>query len=351
MTVLNVSTRAFPLVPELRAGECMRGYLERLANANLLPTLFKTELTGLRAASRHVVRNAGWAAMEPEALAARVCAVDVHWHPKPLYRLGCSLLPGGMVHLQTRQICPACCGEHDIAPCAWELTGYTVCHRHGTKMLSYCDRCRKRLVWRETPEAACSCGRPFAEMATKPGDWYETRVSHLVACAVERSLSGADASRPDNSAPVLGVAQLELLRHVFRIVVILGIRKLCDQYESCAARDRVAELELIALFDQAYAIDLLQAVQSIARLDPKMTAAKLLPGQSDAFLRRSFLEHLDALPLPPQSWLSTIPLHLRDRSRGRGRFFQKRSIPEMERDIRTLCDAATASALAQREPA
>ena len=341
--MLNPPAQAFLVIPELRAGECMRGYLGRLATANLLPKLFKQEQSGLMAVSRHVRRNAEWSALSPDVLAARVSAVTVPWSSKAYYRLGNSLLSGGMVHLETRQICPTCCGESDTAFCAWELTSYTVCHRHGTKLLTRCDRCSRRLTWRGTSEGSCSCGRAFAEMSTDRGDPYEIFVSHLTARAVERSLAEPSAPDPDNAAPVLGVAQVHLLRQVFQVHVIERICQLCDGFEASAARKRSRDLEMMALLDETYCMSLLQAVQAIAQLDPPTAALKLLPGQTARVVNRNFRDHLDALPPPQQSWLSSIPLHLRARSQGRGRFFQNRTIPEMEKEIQALCAQATAA--------
>ncbi len=129
------------------AGECLQGFLLRLAEANRLPSVT-------------------WIAHLPDELKLlrELIGVSLHgllpsWMQKAYRSAPVSRCVSDARLLRLRaRCCPACFAKARFWRLEWEHIYYVACHVHGCMLVSSCPDCGARLTWNRTTLAACKCG-------------------------------------------------------------------------------------------------------------------------------------------------------------------------------------------------
>lgn len=327
---------SLPIVPALPEGESFRSFIGRLADANLIQRCFRPFMSGLRSTTEALAQASSWASLDPEILARRISAIEIEGHSR--IRLGSSLLAPGRVHQEGRQVCPQCMAEGPAAPCIWDLKGYTVCSRHGVRLVQRCDGCDHRLTWHSTPRERCRCGKPFADLLSLPGKHRESKISARLARAVDVSLAQAACGESGLAVGAVLIGHDVLGHHLLE-----RMAQESDNQERSAVRQSRWRLLLTALYDDAYVQTLWDELVAQFEGDTTRAQVALLVGQPSKKHFQTVIPHPERLPLPPTPWRSPIPLHLRTGGSRRRRFVQQRNARQITREIGDAFLKATAS--------
>lgn len=166
---------ALPLVVRPLHGESAFSFVSRLADVNgIRASDLLFDISGGRSRRPDRCGEAEW-----ERLAARanlpVEALD-ELATKPTGDQARALTPYlgtklKWTHLLRERIrlCPKCIAERRMLPAVWRLLHWTACIEHGNYLVEACD-CGQRLDYstRGMDPFTCRCGRPFAEIRTRP---------------------------------------------------------------------------------------------------------------------------------------------------------------------------------------
>ena len=168
-------------------GESLRGFLLRVCEANLLHS--PTWLSDLPREKERLQKLIG------SVLYGRIPSwlrkiSDIRTSPKCINH---QQILGARA-----RCCPACLGEKQFWPVEWEHALYTVCHRHGRRLVEQCPRCLSPLSWSRPQLTRCSCGSlisdwPLAARVTKGATDLSGRLACCIAAETGRELdSGED---------------------------------------------------------------------------------------------------------------------------------------------------------------
>lgn len=69
-----------------------------------------------------------------------------------------------------RRACPRCLAEQGYHKSLWDLSVVHACPVHGTKLISRCGQCGRRLGWRTAPLTKCKCGAEIRWPSTEQED-------------------------------------------------------------------------------------------------------------------------------------------------------------------------------------
>lgn len=228
-TAVRLAVRFAP-----EAGESLRGYLLRLAEANGYP--------GLSWLAQKVWRSQHVGSLGPQEAAALGALVDLG--PGIADTLGPAATKGGWVGSDANQkaprnlvnrtqpkVCPACLAERKVLRAVWEIRFWLVCPTHGCGMLDACPRCRRPLGWDRSRVDRCCEAAPLAEHRAPPAPAAAIDLARLFARAV-----GLPAPAP--SVPLRELAghlDFEALSRLAAHLGTLGAGKGTGGSASCAA--------------------------------------------------------------------------------------------------------------------
>lgn len=181
--------------PTIGEFESLRGYLKRLANANGIEAVIRPRLATIAKASDSIPMLAETAGQSTSVLTesgshlrCRRSVVDKERH---LFRTDCysqykrrTLSNRCLRSANKRAVCPHCIREGRTTPFSWELQDYSVCLRHGTKMMGTC-KCGRILCWTTSICGTCLCGMPLADLVPSVGSPTRWAISSLLSHAFE----------------------------------------------------------------------------------------------------------------------------------------------------------------------
>jgi hypothetical protein len=128
--------------------------------------------------------------------------------------------PRSRTYRMARQaFCPLCVSEKDFMEAHWDLEGVTVCHIHGTRLLTHCPECLKPIDVFRPDLLNCVCGAIWDEEITLPQASGEERA---LANLVNSRILGSDRVKCEMFN--LPIAELEGLpvRSMLAIIDVIG---------------------------------------------------------------------------------------------------------------------------------
>lgn len=200
------------------AGESLRGYLLRLAEANGYP--YPSWLAEAIWGDRHVgllgPRTAAILAAKAGAGAGDGDLLGSATTRKGLVLFGPGVaLPQRLFDLSRPKVCPACMVEREVLFAAWDLAFWRVCPTHGCDMLNVCPACRLPLRWGRSRVGRCCDGMPF--------DSQRTLAASDAAIDLARAFArAAGFPAPSPSAALQGLAGNLGLAALHELVACLG---------------------------------------------------------------------------------------------------------------------------------
>jgi len=176
------ATRRLPTTVQLRVGEALDGYLERVADANYLNT------AQLMATITANTDTTCCLMLAPTPLTLDVLSKLTNTSPQRLRQATLVAYDGPLLNFtgldparpasfrtvsargwypgRGTQICPLCLDETGMWALVWRLPTTTVCRRHGTYLLSTCPNCHRRFRDQHHSHlrsvgSATACGNPL----------------------------------------------------------------------------------------------------------------------------------------------------------------------------------------------
>ncbi len=316
-----------------KASESLVGFFMRVAEANHLSTVavFET-LRGRVVCPRRIEAALQIAAAcrcsVPEV--AQLFGLEQR-HPDGMraWRLGNEwITKANFIASRTMAVCPACLSRTPYLPGLWELTFYTACPHHKTRLLTRCPTCHKPLRWTRPTVYRCGCGYDFRHFRCEPAPERDLTVAQLIESRLGAQVS---VSAPPGVPPgvVDRLAGLSL-DGLFKTIWFLGHR--LAEFEQCTAghgrqkpREEKAErilheaFELLANWPRSLR-DRLAAMESHARtkrtLDLYSRAFKPIlkyleedfKSQELAFVRSAYEQHIRLMWRPRGA--AKVPGHL-----------------------------------------
>lgn len=83
------------------------------------------------------------------------------------------------------KVCPACLSEHPYLRGIWNLSFYTVCARHETRLVDTCPNCQKPLKWNRRRPDYCGCKQNLAKVDTPVENSQSLNLAKLIAYRAE----------------------------------------------------------------------------------------------------------------------------------------------------------------------
>lgn len=281
--------------PELRPAESLRGYICRVTDHNMVPSLGRPMLASLLTATDSIEAVAELTGCDSEALATRLVAVRRSGARAAQVRLGAALLPPRHVWIKQRLVCPRCLAQEAVAPCCWELRSYDVCHRHGCKLARACGACKRRLSWDVSSVDRCICGVELWRTPAPDTSPDRQRLCGLIAAATTRAISACHADDPramsSSSQMSLPVARIDLLLLMIEFIgklVLPAFARVTDQVSMDALHRMRHSLIAQMLEDQPYQDYLRDTLFLHAASDPLTLVEAMVPGKDSSELRRYF---------------------------------------------------------------
>lgn len=92
---------------------------------------------------------------------------------------------GQVPHMRTYRFakpsfCAACVVEKGFLEAHWDLEGVTVCHIHGTALLTHCPRCGRRINWFRPDLLQCACGAQWHDVTLSQVSVEQRALANLV---------------------------------------------------------------------------------------------------------------------------------------------------------------------------
>jgi TniQ len=157
----------FLLTPQIHEYESFRGFITRVAVHNESIPLVRPLLKTLTDASKSIPMLAQLTNTDPEILKSHGALLVEGTANHMMARFGNTHIPSSYLRHTTRHICPQCLAEEGISMGYWDLQLYSVCHRHGLRLINECSNCKKGFEWHIGRTDICKCGTPLAEMSAK----------------------------------------------------------------------------------------------------------------------------------------------------------------------------------------
>jgi TniQ len=168
-------------------GESLRGYLLRVCEANFL-------------------QSTGWLADLPvekkrikEAIGITLFGNIPPWlqEKKQGVRASPASINQNQIPCQGARCCPVCFNEMRFWPFEWEHALYTVCHRHGGRLVDQCPSCLSPLSWSRPQLTRCKCGSlisdwPLGARATKGAQALSGQLARCIARETGRKVASED---------------------------------------------------------------------------------------------------------------------------------------------------------------
>lgn len=185
--------------PQPLAGEGLRGYFLRLADANeLLPIvdLFRRAFGGIglagvsRGRLQRVADDLGLDTGALHGLGCRGMSSD----PARCHHRGHRI---AAQHLRGSQcaVCPLCLAACAAVRADWELVAQVVCPHHVCWLVDRCSRCGRPIAWRRRAVRTCLCGQDLALLRTRPADRDAIEYGRVVARRLFGDLEPVDGPR------------------------------------------------------------------------------------------------------------------------------------------------------------
>ena len=217
-----------PYRPLPAYGEGLQGYLFRLAEGNGYGSI--DFLLGQDKISIH--RLVKWLGL---------------YTTRPLKQLFPQLQSKWLAHIQpwnlhNSRYCPHCLGETPTWKIEWECKYFTVCPKHGTRLVEVCTDCGKRLTWKRGTLLACDCGAKLVKATAEQADDVEIRLATAI-------LSKLDDNRPHAFSPIAHV-DLEQLCHMIHVV---GTYAIADEIKVSQKIPNLGNIEVAAKLTEAAA--------------------------------------------------------------------------------------------------
>ena len=179
------------------AGESIRGFLLRLAEANLYEN------------SRWLEGVPGISDMIRPRLGTCLHGVVPPWLKRSL-DIPVEEFPMGRYYTlfsQTR-FCPQCLSESPHWRFEWEHVFYTTCHLHGMHMLERCSECGEPTTWRRPNLLTCKCGASFLGMPTEIAKRSEMELCQLLANSLAAEANAAVRCRSTKYQSTLPISTI-----------------------------------------------------------------------------------------------------------------------------------------------
>lgn len=191
----------FLITPRIQNYESLRGYVARVARRNDALGLVQPELESISSATRSIPMFAKLTGTGSKVLRSHGSSEPSQELTTPKVRFGHVLVPASQVWLARRQFCRHCLAVDGISPSYWDLKMYSVCHKHGVRMLRECSECRRSSNLSSRLPNVCGCGLPISEVTTNATvSFAERSLSRLLALSLQQAIDFADSTRIPKSS-------------------------------------------------------------------------------------------------------------------------------------------------------
>lgn len=109
------------------------------------------------------------------------------------------------IKVSSVKLCPECLKEKPYMRQIWDLTAYTTCAVHNTRLIDTCPSCNKHISWARGKITECSCGFDFTEYHSADVPAEEAALSRHIYNIVYNN-------HDQNSGPLAHLSLGELLR-------------------------------------------------------------------------------------------------------------------------------------------
>lgn len=90
-------------------------------------------------------------------------------------------------NLQNSRYCPQCLEDYPSWRIGWECKYFTVCPKHGTRLIEVCTNCGQRLTWKRSTLLTCDCGAQLAKATADKADEAEIRLASALLSKIEEN--------------------------------------------------------------------------------------------------------------------------------------------------------------------
>lgn len=108
---------------------------------------------------------------------------------------GHSITKGHFIRSTHQPLCPLCLQKTPYLRNSWEVSLYTACSHHQSRLLDKCPQCSRRITITRTVVDRCNCGFPFGEAIPEIADSSNLLVSTLIDFHL-RNGQAVSADRP-----------------------------------------------------------------------------------------------------------------------------------------------------------
>lgn len=216
-----------PYRPLPAYGEGLQGYLFRLAEGNgygSIDFLLGKEKISIR-------RLIDWLGL---------------YTTQPLQQLFPQLRSSSLAHIQpwslhNSRYCPQCLELYPSWKMEWECKYFTVCPKHGTRLVEVCGECGKRFTWKRARLLTCDCGASLVKATADKADEDEIRLAAIIYAKF----------LPDPPSRILmGHLSLE---EICQMIHVFGTYALADEVKVSQKIPKLANIEVASKLTKATA--------------------------------------------------------------------------------------------------
>lgn len=296
----------FLLTPQIHEYESFRGFITRTAVRNDSLQLVRPLLKSLAEASQFIPSLAQLSNTDPDILKSHGALVVHGRANRMMARFGDTHISSNHLRHTTRHVCPQCLAENGISMGYWDLRLYSVCHRHGVKMVNECSNCKLDFEWHIGSPDTCKCGMPLSQINANPCPSADgIGLGRVLAMAYMHSLNHTSFSPIQNHGNGDRFVPLDwailLIEFIGHVLVPNFLRHIGEE-DYVILPHTFRHLISTMLLDSRYRGILRQAVFLHAAKDPLTMRLALSPGNTPADIARNFDGCTDDIPFHQCLW-------------------------------------------------
>jgi TniQ len=301
---LDGSTPKFLITRQIQDEESLRGYVARVAHCNAASAFVQPWLGSFSEATRWIPVLSNLTGISSDDLRAHGSIEPVQGSTTPMVRFGNAVLPGNQVWQSRRNVCLQCLANDGISRGYWDLKMYSVCHKHGIRLVSKCSNCKQVLRWNVRLQDVCGCGLPISELKPSTArSCTQKEISALVALSFNQTINCDDSTQLIvNGHRSFSLNWTLLLIEFVRYVLLPGFWKAFRTDEMNLDDSELESLIVPMLWDKEYREMLCEAIFVHASKNPAKLQKALSPGNGPATVQNFLGGFLRDIPFHRSLW-------------------------------------------------